>query len=78
MRMVNLDEEREIEVFAKKAAKSFAKNKQYYTFTDSKIKAGCLFAMRFGFNDDCVVVFRLDDDFEPINYQELIDQYVGE
>ena len=73
-----MEDDGEVREFAKKAAKCFAKNEQYYTFTDGNIKAGCLFAMRFGFNDDCVIVFRLDEDFEPINYQQLIDEYVGE
>ena len=75
MRMVYMLEDDKVRDFAKRAAKSFAKNKQYYTFTDSEIKAGCLFAMRFGFRDDCVVVFRLDEDFKPVNYQQLIKQF---
>lgn len=76
MRMVFMPNEDEIKSFAKKAAKDFAKHDKHYTFTDSDIKAGCLFALRFGSDNDCVVVFRLDDNFEPINYQQLIQQYI--
>lgn len=72
MRMVYIDEEYEVKEFAQKAAKYFADHDEHTTFTDSDIEAGCLFAMRYGFFNDCVVVFRLDDVFEPVNYQELI------
>lgn len=75
MEMVHMSEDDEVRDFAKRAARSFAKNDKYITFTDSDIKAGCLFAMRFGWKADCVVVFRLDEDFEPVNYQQLIRQY---
>lgn len=77
MRMVRLDEEGEVRGFAKKAAKNFAENELINTFTDgADIYAGCLFALRWGFGDDCVLVFRLDEDFEPVNYQQLIETYV--
>lgn len=72
MRMVHLDEEDEVREFAKKAAKSFTANEQFITFTDGEVEAGCLFAIRWGFGADCVLVFRLDEDFEPVNYQQLI------
>lgn len=75
MKMVYMDEDDEIRDFAKRAAKSFAENDKYVTFTDSAIEAGCLFAMRFGLGEDCVVVFRLDEDFEPVNYQQLIEEF---
>lgn len=76
MKMVRLEEEYEVREFAKKAAKHFAEDDECTTFTDSDIEAGCLFAMRYGFFNNCVVVFRLDEVFEPVNYQELIESYV--
>lgn len=72
MKMVRLDEEDEVKEFAQKAAKYFSEHSECTTFTISGIEAGCLFAMCYGFFNDCVVVFRLDDVFEPINYQQLI------
>lgn len=78
MRKIDINDDDEALEFAKRAAKSFAKNKQYYTFTDSEIETGCLFAIRFGFRDGCVVVFRLDEDFEPIEYQQLVTRYIEE
>ena len=75
MKMTYMKDDCEVRDFAKIAAKSFANNDKYITFTDSDIKAGCLFAMRSGLGNDCVVVFRLDEDFEPINYQQLVKQY---
>jgi hypothetical protein len=79
MRIVNIPEDDEVRDFAKKAAMFFAKHEKYYTFSYlGKIEAGELFAVRFGLDDDCVVVFRIDEGFEPINYQQLITKYVGE
>lgn len=77
MKMVYMPKDDEVREFAKEAAKRFAQNKEHHTYTHSDIEAGCLFAMRYGWNDDCVVVFRLDEDFEPINYQQSIKQCGG-
>ena len=71
---VCVEEQDKTKEFAERAAEDFAENSKHYTFTDSTIEAGCLFALRFGLNEDCVVVFRLDENFEPINYQQLIGQ----
>lgn len=78
MKMIYMSEYDEVREFAKRAAKNFAKCKEHCTYTHGEIKAGCLFAMRWGLGEDCVVVFRLDEDFEPINYQQLIRQYGGD
>jgi len=75
MKMTYLQDEECIVEFAKRAAINFAKNPQHYTYTDGDIRSGFLFAMRFGLGDDCVVVFRIADDFEPVNFQELIRAY---
>ena len=75
MRMISLSEEDEVRAFAIRAAKKFAKNEKLTTYTDEDIKEGCLFAMRFGLGDDCVVVFKLDETFMPTNYRQLIRQY---
>lgn len=74
MRMVYLSNEQEVQEFAKRAAKHFSKNKNHWSYTNDEIKAGCLFAMRFGLTDDCVVVFKLDENFDPVNYCQLIQQ----
>jgi len=75
MRMVYLEEYEEVKLFAIRAAEKFALNEKLYTYTDGEIEEGCLFALRFGLDDDCVVVFKLDSSFVPINYQQLIKQY---
>ncbi|MCK5611126.1 hypothetical protein KAR91_55145 [Candidatus Pacearchaeota archaeon] len=76
MRMTYLSEEHEVEEFAKRAAKHFARDEKLSTFTDKEIGSGCLFALRFGLGQDCVVVFRLDENFEPTNYQQLVRHYL--
>ena len=78
MRIAHMSEDDEVRDFAKKAAMFFAKYKECHTYTNIGIEADELFALRFGSCDNCVVVFRIDENFEPINYQQLIDKYVGE
>ena len=70
MRLVNLNEEKKVEEVAKKAAESFKNNKVFTTFTDAEIEPGVLFAVRW--IDKGVLVFRLDECFEPVNYQGII------
>lgn len=72
--MVHVESELETIEFAKKAGAHFASNPQHWTYTDGDIVAGCLFAMRYGLGNDCVVVFRLDEGFIPVNFQQLITQ----
>lgn len=77
MRMVHLSTEREVQAFAERAARCFAKNPRYWTFSDGDGPvAGELFALRWGLGDDCVVVFRIGDEM-PVNFQQLIRE-VGE
>ncbi len=71
MEMTYLEERQEKDLFAKRAAEHFANRPSNYTFTDGEIKSGEYFALRFGMGDDCVVVFRIDDE-TPVNYQNII------
>ena len=70
--------ETERQEFAKRAAACFAKDPRKWTYTDGDIREGCLFAMRFGLGNDCVVVFRLDPEYEPVNYFYAIPDAANE
>lgn len=71
--MTRLEDEDTISHFVTHAAKFFAKSDKHKTFTlDGKITEGCLFGIRWGLDSDCVVVVRISEDFEPINYQNII------
>jgi len=72
MKMTTESQEIETLSFAKDAAKHFAKHTEHTTFTRKDITPGCLFAIRWGLQDDCVLIIKLDDDFEPICYQQII------
>ena len=78
MRMVHLAEINEEKDFALRAANHFANNPTWFTFTDEQIVPGCLFAIRYGIGNDCVVVLKLDDFHEPANYQQLIKTHPGD
>ena len=78
MRMVYMDQERDCHSFAIRAAIHFSDHKEHFTYTDGDIEPGCLFAMRYGLGDDCVVVLKLDCEFVPVNFQQLIREYAIE
>lgn len=61
--------------FAEKAAKHFAANPKHWSFTTREITPGCLFALRWGLDDDCVLVFKLADDCDPKLYAQLVRQF---
>jgi len=75
MRMVYMSTEQEEQEFARRAAACMAANPKIWTFTDGEIQPGCLFAMRYGLGDDCVVVMRLSDYHVPTNFQNLIREF---
>ena len=74
MRMTYLSEEKELQEFAIRAAKHFEENQQHRSYSDKEIEPGCLLAMKWGCGDDCVLVLKLDEFFEPVNYQNLINK----
>ena len=60
--------------FANKAAKDFGENPDHTTFTDGRIEAGCLFGVRWGLGNDCVLVFQLDMCYEPAIFTQIIKE----
>jgi hypothetical protein len=58
--------------FAERAAVHFAANRDHSTF--GNIKPGIYLAIRWGLGDDCVLVLKLDEDFDPIIFANIIKQ----
>lgn len=73
--MTTIQQHRELADFAEMAAKAFASNEQMATFSKGLPTAGDLLALRWGLGNDCVLVVRLDENFEPVNFQQAT-QYV--
>lgn len=69
--MIFLEERRERDAFAERAAKHFKDSPHHTTYTDGDIEADALFALRWGLGEDCVVVFKIGEE-EAANYQQLI------
>jgi hypothetical protein len=67
-----LGEEEEIKKFVQLAAIAFGENPQYATFTDGEIEPGKMFAVRWGLGEDCILIFKIDEDFQPRNYANVI------
>lgn len=71
MIVLDLDEEQRILDFAKKAAVNFRDIKNV-TYTLGEVEPGCLFAVKWGCADTSVLVFKLDESFEPRVFGDLI------
>lgn len=74
MESIYLEDRQKKDEFALRAAKHFAENQHHWTYTDGDIEAGCLFAMRFGLDNNGVVVFTISDDM-PTNYMEICKRF---
>jgi len=72
MRGTTLLEYRELANFAAAAACHFKDNPQSATYGDNFPDPGCYLALRWGLGDDCVLVVKLDPDFEAVNFQQAI------
>lgn len=72
MKLTSLDETKRVAEFVEKAAKRFADDPKMHTFTEGDIEPGVLFAMRWGFLDRSVLVFKLSDDFTPSVFVDAV------
>jgi len=71
-RMTTKYEELERLAFAERAAACFSKDAKMATFTDGDIAPGVFLALRWGLGNDCVLVVKLDEYDQPVNYQQLV------
>lgn len=67
-RMTTVNETESLLSFAKTAGAWFVANPKGATFGGTG--PGELLALRWGMGGDCVLVVKLDADFEPINFQQ--------
>jgi len=72
MKHIYLSEEDEKTEFAIEAAVHFSINPEHSTYTKEDIDSNAWFAMRYGLDNDCVVVFKISDAVEPTNFMEII------
>jgi hypothetical protein len=73
MRDTTFGKESEVKEFAVRAMTAFMSDNRKDTFTDDgNIKPGDLFAMRWGLMDRGILVFRIDESFEPVNFVDCI------
>lgn len=71
--MNRIGDTEEVLAFVRRAAGWFAANPQGWTFSDSNgAKTGAFFAVRWGLDRDCVLLFKVGEDFEPAIYQNCI------
>jgi hypothetical protein len=73
-RMTTKQEELDRLAFAERAAACFRSDPKLATFSDRSVSPGSYLALRWGLGNDCVLVVKLDEYDEPINYQQLVRQ----
>src|SRR3989304_310501 len=69
-RMTYLSNELEQIEFVKKASQDLTENLHHNSF--GELTPGSLLAMRWGLMDNCILVLKLDVQFTPVNYEEVI------
>ncbi|AUM59689.1 hypothetical protein HOS55_gp087 [Pseudomonas phage PMBT3] len=74
MRAINLEKEEERKAFVLKAAAAFAGDPKMRTYTDGPIIPGKPFAVRWGADEDCIVVLQLDDFAEVLLYENVVER----
>lgn len=72
MKMTTIEEQEELLDFIAEATAHFDFYPEYRTYTKGEILPECLFAVRWGLGDDCILVFKLGD-MEPTIYQNCIN-----
>jgi hypothetical protein len=74
--MTSIEKENDVLDFVSLAKAAFEKNEKLATFTIGEIENGCLFAVKWGSGDDCILVFQLNSGFEPRIYQHVMDGFI--
>lgn len=76
MKSTHLSSEQELLAFTERAIACFNENTAIRSFTDSgTLIAGEYLAIRWGLDDDCVVVMRIAEDFTPTLFQHALPQF---
>ena len=69
-KMTSITQEKNQLEFAEKAAEHFTKHPDHSSYGD--LEPGSFIALRWGLGDDCVLVLKLDEYFQNVNYQQAI------
>jgi hypothetical protein len=71
--MTTVADERERIAFAEEAAAHFGAHPEHWSYsTDGLITPGGLIALRWGLDRDCVLVLRLHEYEQPVNFQNIV------
>lgn len=71
MRTIDIEDQKRRAEFIALAAKRFSDNPALYSYTQEGLNAGSLFAVRWGMNQDSILVFTIAD--EPELYLQVIN-----
>lgn len=75
MKALYLSEEEKKLSFVKEAANFFSTNPTKKSYTSGNITPGEFFALRWGYGEDCILIFKLSEDFIPELYQQVIKEH---
>lgn len=77
-RLTSIEDERKLIGFVGRAARCFEDNPELTTYCDGELAEGELLALRWGMDNDCVLVVRLDDAFGPVIYQNEVRRNIND
>jgi len=72
MRSTYISEDLQQIEFARKAGEHFANHPEHTTFTDGEIEPDAFLAIRWGMDNDCVLVTQLHSYHEPTIYAQAV------
>lgn len=70
--MTSISDTEELLEFVKKAANHFTENEKHSTFGD--LTPGSYLAIRWGLDDDCVLVLKVDENSQVVVFQQAIQR----
>ena len=78
MKMVRMEEEERLFDFAKEAAEVFSNDDEVGSYSNPACPTeGEYFARRWGMDKDCVLVLKIDENFEPVIFQNIVKRKGG-
>ena len=67
-----LGEEEETLKFVRTAATAFREDPDMISYTTGPIEPGCLFALRWGLDNDCIMIFKVGTEFNPVVFDQVV------
>lgn len=69
-KMTSIEEMEQLCKFASEADEWFKHHANHYSFGSTDGRTAPYIALRWGLGEDCVLVLKLDENWEPVNFRQ--------